>query len=68
MVGRGSGGGEALMQNTTFCAFVKMYHFLQVVVFLKNSVLWVSFVHIGSFGVNTLYYIPVKPGYFSRLF
>ena len=49
-------------QSSGRLAFVKMYHFLQVVVFLRNSVLWVSFVQMGSFGVNTLYYILVEPG------
>ena len=34
-------------------AFVKMYnHFLQVVVLLKNAVLWISFVQMGSFGMK----------------
>ena len=49
-------------QPTGRLAFVKIYNFLQVVVFLKNAVLWVSLVQMGSFGANTLYYIPVKPG------
>ena len=34
-------------------AFVKMYYnFLQVVVLLKNAVLWISFVQMGSFGMK----------------
>ena len=33
-------------------AFVKMYdNFLQVVVLLKNAVLWISFVQMRSFGI-----------------
>ena len=60
------GGGRDcccfFFQSSGRLAFMKMYNFLQVVVFLKNAVLWVSFVHMGSFGANTLYYIPVKPG------
>ena len=37
-------------------AFVKMYNnFLQVVVLLKNAVLWISFVQMGSFGVKKKY-------------
>ena len=34
-------------------AFVKTYNnFLQVVVLLKNAVLWISFVQMGSFGMK----------------
>ena len=29
-----------------------MYNFLQVAVLLKNAVLWVSFVEMGSFGMK----------------
>ena len=49
-------------QSSGRLAFVKMYNFLQVVIFLKYAVLWVSFVQMGFFRANTLYYIPVKPG------
>ena len=38
-----------LFQSSGRLAFVKMYNFLQVVVILKNAVLWVSFVQMRSF-------------------
>ena len=58
------GGAVFVFQSSGRLAFVKMHNFLQVRVFLKNAVLWVSFVQMGSSGANTLYYmyIPVKPG------
>ena len=54
--------GLLFFQSSGRLAFVKMHNFLQVRVFLKNAVLWVSFVQMGSSEANTLYYIPVKPG------
>ena len=59
------GGGGVLFFFVFFClffffffqssgrlAFEKMYHFLQVMVLLKNAILWVSFVEMGSFGMK----------------
>ena len=44
------GGGAGLY---LFCfALVKMYNFLQVVVLLKNAVMWISFVQMESFGMK----------------
>ena len=59
----GGGGGDGGFEGKAlyFCggggavwrlAFVKMYHFLQVVVFLQNAVLRVSFVQMSSFGMK----------------
>ena len=41
--------GCCFFQPSGQLAFMKMYYFLQVVVFLKITVLWVSFVKMGSF-------------------
>ena len=52
----GAGGGQVtglfFSQSSGRMAFVKMYNFLQVVVLLKNAVLWISFVQMGSFGMK----------------
>ena len=47
------GGGVVVFQSSGRLAFVKMYNFLQVVVLLKNAVLWVSFVQMRGFGMKT---------------
>ena len=47
-------------------AFVKIYNFLQVVVILKNAVLWVSFVQMRSFRPKARYGLPPPQGEFCR--
>ena len=51
------GGGGAgffffFFQSSGRLVFVEMYNFMQVVVLLKDAVLWVSFVQMGSFGMK----------------
>ena len=52
-MGWGEAGGCFCFQSSGRLAFVKIYNFLQLVVLLKNAVLWVSFVQMGSFGMKS---------------
>ena len=58
----GGGGAVFFFQSSGRLAFVKMYNFLQVVVLLKNAVLWVSFVQMGSFGVKKKMFLFLEEG------
>ena len=62
------GDGEAVFffffffQSSGRLVFVKMYNFMQVVVLLKNAVLWVSFVQMGSFGMKKKKFLFLEEG------
>ena len=71
----GRGGGALMPGKALYCgewrdcfcfqssgqlAFVKMYNFLQLVVLLKNAVLLVSFVQMGSFGIKSWFSREIK--------
>ena len=49
-------------QSSGWLVFVKMYNFMQVVVLLKNAVLWVSFVQMGSFGMKKKKFLLLEEG------